>query len=244
MIKTVRKSLLIDFVKKKYKYQIINNLNIKKRDNWMKSNIKIPDNLILDFGGVIYQIDHLRQIEAFVNLGIKDFGALFSKAHQSDIFEDFECGKLTAGEFIKAIKELLGNVEVSKERIIKAWNSILIGFMDDAVSLLKKLKDRTNLYLLSNTNEIHYEAFMAEFNRKYNFDFNSLFIRTFWSYQVGMRKPDNAIYNHLVQQCNLNPEKTLFIDDSLQNVEGAINAGLPAYYLKPPERLSDIAINN
>ena len=87
MIKTVRKSLLIDFVKK-YKYQIINNLNIKKRDNRMKSNIKIPDNLILDFGGVIYQIDHLRQIEAFVNLGIKDFGALFSKAHQSDIFED------------------------------------------------------------------------------------------------------------------------------------------------------------
>jgi FMN phosphatase YigB (HAD superfamily) len=46
-----------------------------------------------------------------------------------------------------------------------------------------------------------------------------------------------------VQQCNLNPEKTLFIDDSLQNVEGAINAGLPAYYLKPPERLSDIAIH-
>ncbi len=85
----------------------------------MKSNIKIPDNLILDFGGVIYQIDHLRQIEAFVNLGIKDFGALFSKAHQSDIFEDFECGNLLPASLSRLLKNYLAMLKYQRSVLYK-----------------------------------------------------------------------------------------------------------------------------
>lgn len=200
-------------------------------------NIK---NLILDFGGVIYQIDHQKQIEAFTSLGIKDFADLYSQAMQSDLFTGFECGNLSPESVIGEIVEILGKDKVNREQIVGAWNSILVGYMNDAVKLLEKLKTRWNLFLLSNTNEIHYQIFTDEFCRLYGYDFNSLFVKPYWSFKMGKRKPDIETYRFVLHDSGLNPDETLFIDDSAQNIRASIMAGIPAYHLSHPKILTDL----
>ncbi len=204
-------------------------------------NIK---NLILDFGGVIYQIDHQKQIEAFTALGIKDFGDLYSQAMQSELFTGFECGNLAPDTLISEILEILGRDKVNRERVVEAWNSILVGYLDDAVNLLEKLKFRMNLYLLSNTNEIHYELFTDEFREQRGYDFNSLFVKPYWSFKMGKRKPDIETYQFVLNDSGLNPDETLFIDDSPQNIRASVLAGLPAYHLSHPKMLTDLFNND
>lgn len=201
-------------------------------------------NLILDFGGVIYQINHLKQIETFATLGVKDFGELYSQAVQSPLFADFECGKITPEKMMETISRLLDVKDAGREKIIDAWNSILVGFDDDAVKLIGKLKTRYRLFLLSNTNQVHYNVFIGEFSEKYSADFNMQFEKTYWSFKIGLRKPDEQIYRLVMRDNQLDPENTLFIDDSQQNVTGAEKSGMPAVLLSKGQRLADIFDEN
>jgi putative hydrolase of the HAD superfamily len=197
----------------------------------MKINPDKISNIILDFGGVIYQIDHYKQIEAFKSLGITDFEMLYSQAIQSQLFTEFECGRISPEHMLEEVSEILGSRLVSKQQIYNAWNSILGGFSDKTVRLLEDLRKHYNLYLLSNTNAIHYELFINDFTKKYGYDFNSLFVKPYWSFKVGLRKPEEAIYKFVITDSNLNPAETLFIDDSPQNIKGSFKAGLPALLL-------------
>lgn len=207
----------------------------------MQINMNInPKNLILDFGGVIYQIDHYRQIETFKALGVQNFGVLYSQAMQSQLFTEFECGRISPDEMLVELAGLLGKNSVSKQQAYDAWNSILVGFSDEVVQLLEMLRTRYRLFLLSNTNSIHYELFIHDFAEKYGYDFNSLFVKPYWSFQVGMRKPDGEMYQFVLADSNLNPEETIFVDDSPQNVKGSIKAGLPALLLGGGKSLTEL----
>jgi glucose-1-phosphatase len=197
----------------------------------MKINPDKISNIILDFGGVIYQIDHDKQIDAFKALGVSDFEALYSQAIQSPLFEQFECGMISPDKLLEEVTGLLGQNMVSKQQVYDAWNSILVGFSDKTVKLLEDLRTRYNLYLLSNTNSIHYDLFINDFAKRYAYDFNSLFVKPYWSFKVRLRKPEEAIYKFVLTDSNLNPAETLFIDDSPQNIKGSIKAGLPALLL-------------
>lgn len=204
----------------------------------MKDNQKIK-NLILDFGGVIYQISHQKQMEYFKGLGIENFEYLYSQAIQNPLFEEFETGDVTKDVFRKELIKMLPD-NISADKIDHAWNSILVGFSDDAVLLLKKLKNKYNLFLLSNTNVIHYNIYMPEFNQKYGHDFEGLFNKAYWSFMVGLRKPGHEIFNYVLKDADLFSGDCLFIDDSIQNTEAANKCGIKSIWLKPGLRLTDL----
>ena len=87
--------------------------------------------------------------------------------------------------------------------------------------------------MLSNTNEIHYDAYSEMLREKFGLkDLSELFEVAYFSHQIGMRKPDLETFNHLIQENGLDPKKTLFIDDSIQHIEGAKAAGISSYHLK------------
>ncbi len=188
-------------------------------------------NIIFDFGGVIYQIDHARQIEAFKKLGIQNFESLYSQAMQSPVFAQFERGELSPEEAREMIKIFLGNKDIEIKQIDEAWNSILVGYRESTVTFLEQLRKNYNLFLLSNTNAIHYEIFIKEFLDQYGYDFNALFLRAYWSFKIGMRKPDAEIYRFVLQDSGIEASETIFIDDTLKNVQTSIEAGLPAMML-------------
>lgn len=193
-------------------------------------------NIIFDLGGVIYAINYKTTIKAFQALGINDFDSLFAKAGQSSLFDDLETGRISKDEFLLKLQAYLPK-EVTNAQIIDAWNAMLIGFMPDALECIKQLKHKYRLFLLSNTNAFHIEKITSKEGLVLFEQFCALFEKVYLSHEIGMRKPHTEVFHHIVEAQKLSASETLFIDDSPQHVEGALEAGLKAYYLKDGEQI-------
>lgn len=200
-------------------------------------------NLVFDFGGVIYQIDFNRQKKAFSDIGIQGFEKLYSQANQNLLFCDLETGKLSEHDFREKLAGLIGK-SLSTEKIDELWNSILIDYFHDNVSLLQKLKSRYRLFILSNTNSIHYQFYAGQFMNKYGYDLNELFEKSYWSFKIGMRKPNNDIFEKIITENGLTRQNALFIDDTIQNIKSAEQFGLTSYHLKKADDLMDLFDEN
>ncbi len=196
-------------------------------------------NIIFDLGGVIYAIDYQKTIDAFVALGIDDFENQYAKAGQSDVFDALETGKISKATFVKRIQKLLTK-EVTEDQVVSAWNAMLLQFMPDALSCLEGLKDDYRIFLLSNTNEMHIAEIKARVGKEAFDAFSALFERLYLSHELGLRKPHAEVFEHILQEKNLKPEETLFIDDSIQHIEGAQSLGLKGHHLKDGERISQL----
>jgi FMN phosphatase YigB (HAD superfamily) len=190
------------------------------------------DTLILDLGGVLIDVDYHASARHFAALGFPDFGALYSKAKQTDLFDRFETGALAPQDFRDEVRNLLG-AQLNDADIDAGWNAMLGTIPGKRIALVKELKQRYRLLLLSNTNAIHVPAFEAIIARDLGItDFKGLFHGAYYSCELGMRKPNGDIFNHVIAAHNADPARTLFIDDSIQHVEGARAAGLAAEHLE------------
>lgn len=208
----------------------------KMADHQEKTRIQ---NIIFDFGGVILNISHSKVETAFKKLGVENFDNLFNKATQSDLFQKFEMGQISADEFRKALKTLAG-FNVSDDSLDEAWNQIIGDYPPKRIELLQSLKKNYRLFLLSNTNIIHYEFYIGKFKSEFGFEFQSLFDDTFWSFMRGLRKPDVSAFSDVIDTHRLAPEATLFIDDSNQNILAAKKIGLKVFYLHGDLEITDL----
>lgn len=186
-------------------------------------------NIIFDLGGVIYDIDYHKTIEAFSNLGIDQAEVLYSQAQQTDLFDAYEIGAISSEVFIQKLKSKL-NIDLEDSDIINAWNALLIGVPKHRLDFLLEVKLTHNTFLLSNTNDLHIQQINRELQA---IDVNGLepfFHEVFLSYELGMRKPHKETFAEVVNRLNIDPSETLFIDDSPQHLIGAKAAGLVTYY--------------
>jgi putative hydrolase of the HAD superfamily len=195
-------------------------------------------NIIFDFGGVILNINHKKLEEAFNLLGIPGFEDLFSQASQSELFQQFEIGKISPGEFRKGVRSITG-LKVTDDTLDWTWNQIIDDYPARRIDLLRKIKDSYKLFLLSNTNEIHFDYYIEKFRTEFGYDFQSLFHRTYWSFKMGKRKPDAGTYVEIMNNEKINPAETLFIDDSIQNITAAANLGIKTLHLQNHMELTD-----
>jgi glucose-1-phosphatase len=189
------------------------------------------DTLLLDLGGVLIDVDYHRTAVAFNALGFDGFEAIYSKAQQDHLFDGFEIGALTPDDFRSRICALHGN-GITDAQVDHCWNAMLGRIPPERIDLLKRLRERYRLLLLSNTNAIHVPAFeriIAEHNGIG--DFRSLFDGAYYSCEMGLRKPDAEAFHHVLARHGAEPSRTLFIDDSIQHVIGARAAGLRAEHL-------------
>lgn len=192
----------------------------------------IIDTLILDLGGVLIDVDYRATGLHFGSLGITGFDTLYSKARQSDLFDRFETGDLSPQGFRDEVRALL-SAALADTEIDAGWNAMLGTIPPERIALVKELKQRYQLLLLSNTNAIHVPAFEAIIARDLGIrDFRSLFHGAYYSCELGMRKPNAEIFQHVLEQHGADPARALFIDDSIQHVEGARAAGLHAQHLE------------
>jgi putative hydrolase of the HAD superfamily len=188
-------------------------------------------NVILDLGGVLLNINYQLTIDAFINLGIEDFQNLYTQANQSDLFNRFEKGKISNKEFVAGIKSYLPEA-ISEQEIITAWNAMLLDFPRERLDFLLELKSKYNTVLLSNTNAIHVEFFQNQLNEVYGKkSLVPFFNEVYLSCEMGMRKPDAEIFETVCKKEDFNPNDTLFIDDTIQHIEGATSIGIHAHYL-------------
>lgn len=194
----------------------------------MQEQIK---NIIFDLGGVLLNVDYDAPVRAFTRLGVQGFDQLYAQAHQSDLFDQLETGKISPDGFRDKIREYC-HCKLTNQEIDEAWNSILLDFPRDRYEFLLALKKQYRLFLLSNTNAIHISCFEEDLRKKYGKNiFNEVFEHCYYSSDLGMRKPHPETFEKVIQLSGLNAGDTLFIDDSIQHIEGATKTGLHTLWL-------------
>lgn len=195
----------------------------------MYDNLK---NVVLDLGGVLYDIDPVRTFDELCNL----FKPELSKAELIDGIPEFvyamETGKWSDEHFICRVKESC-RTEVTEKDIIYAWNKILIQFPEERIKMVRELSSRYRLFLLSNTNSIHIRHFENLFLQDNGFSMHDLFEKIYYSSEIGIRKPDKQAFEHVLADSGLNASETIMVDDRLDNCLGAESAGMK--YLLVPE---------
>jgi putative hydrolase of the HAD superfamily len=196
--------------------------------------------IIFDFGGVLFDIDFSKTNKAFTELGVDNFENMYSQKNANPLFQHLEEGKINEEEFYNAFRKET-NLKLTDEQIKNAWNGLLLSFRKESLEALKKLKSKYKLYLLSNTNFIHHREFSNTFNIEIGQGtIDDYFDTAYYSQNIGYRKPDKEAYEYVIKQNNLLPAKTLFIDDSIQNIEGAKAVGLQTILLENGMIIEDL----
>jgi len=199
-------------------------------------------NIIFDLGGVILNIDYGQTANAFMKIGVANFDKIYSQAKQGQVFDKLETGDLTPDEFREYIKEIVPSLQFSD--IDKAWNAMLLDLPIQRIDLLKKLKKKYRLFLLSNTNEIHIKCFRKIIESSYGKNiFDDVFEHQYYSSDIGMRKPNAECFQYVLEKNSLEPSETLFIDDSVQHVEGARKLNIKTYHLMPGEDITTLFLD-
>ena len=195
--------------------------------------------IIFDFGGVILDIDYNKTSKAFKDLGVKNFEEMYSQKNANPLFHDLEEGKINEAAFYNAFRTST-NLKLTDQQINKAWNAMLLGYRTEALYTLEAIRQKYKLFLLSNTNSIHH----TEFNKIYQDQIqhgalDDYFDKAYYSHEIGYRKPYKEAYEYVLKENKLSPSETLFIDDSIQNIDAAKNLGLQTIFLKDGMGIED-----
>jgi HAD superfamily hydrolase (TIGR01509 family) len=199
-------------------------------------------NIIFDLGGVILNIDFKQTALAFAELGIGNFNEYYTLHSVSPLFEKLELGLISPETFYDEFR-LLAKLPLSDENITHAWNALLLDFPPERIEWLKNISNHFNIYLLSNTNQIHYNTIRKKYREQIeDAEFDDLFIKAYYSHQMHMRKPSKEAYQTVLNNEKLIAAETLFIDDSETNITAAASVGLQTIHLPSPKTILELEL--
>ncbi len=190
--------------------------------------------IIFDLGGVLYDLDRERCVAALENLGLKDVDSLLSNYKQSGVFQQLEEGSISAETFYSEIRSLIGT-KVPDEAIKAAWDSFLVAIPDYKLEMVAALKERFQIFMLSNTNEIHFNSEIPNAFLKNGKTIDDYFDTLYLSYKMKASKPHKKIFELMVEDSGIVPSECFFIDDSPENIRVAAEMGFNTYLAKPYE---------
>jgi len=189
-------------------------------------------NIIFDLGNVILNIDTRISERAFAKQGLAGFDNLYTLALQAEIFDRLEVGAVSPSEFYSEFRKI-SKSNLSDEVIRDCWNALILDYPAARIELLKKLKSQYRTFLLSNTNKIHYEFYEDILRNEFGVDgLEALLEKAYFSHEIGLKKPDNQIFEFVLSNSGLVPEETLFIDDNKENILAADKFGIQTIWLK------------
>ncbi|MFO7869024.1 MAG: HAD-IA family hydrolase [Bacteroidales bacterium] len=194
-------------------------------------NLDTYTHLLFDFGGVIYRLDEdktFSQLAPYFDCATKDVMPLLIERAR---FYEYECGKISTDTFISAVQHAVVK-PLSRHDFIDIWNAMLLGFPIEHVSLLQNVRKHFSIHLLSNTNELHVQAFEENMRKQgIVYTLHDLFDNVWYSHEIHRRKPDTLTYTHVMNHANIEPSQTLFLDDKPENLRGAEQAGVDTVHI-------------
>ncbi len=196
--------------------------------------------LLFDFGGVLIDIDYAATPAAMRRLSRAGSTIDFSQAHQAALFDNFETGHLSPAGFRAGLRAAY-DLDASDADLDAAWHALLLGVPAERLALVAELRHQGHqTALLSNTNALHIAEINRRLARQYGFTHGiaDVLDRVFYSQEVGLRKPGEEIFRHVLREMNWRPQDVLFIEDSPQHVATARQLGLRVLHLAPPLTLT------
>ncbi len=196
-----------------------------------KINSSDFDAIIFDLGGVILPLFPDATVRAFSKLFERDASTVYTQTKQAGLFDELERGEITADEFRQGVCAHFER-NVSAPQLDDAWNAMLGSLPEAHLTFLRTLGSERRAFVLSNTNEIHVARFHADLDRDYGdaARFSECFERVHYSHDLKMRKPEPRVFSAVVEMHDLDPARTVFLDDNHANVEAALSIGLQALH--------------
>jgi putative hydrolase of the HAD superfamily len=183
------------------------------------------DTIIFDFGDIFINLDKQATIDGLERLGLSSWNEDLDQLNIS-----FEKGQISRDDFLLGIQKQIPNATI--DEILMAWNAVLLDFPLYRLEFLQLLSKKFRLFLLSNTDAIHIDHFEQREGASFYGDFYQCFEKVYFSYEMGMRKPDAEIYTTLINRHELSPKRTLFVDDKKDNTDAAKALGLQVWNLQ------------
>ena len=196
-------------------------------------------NLLFDLGGVIMDIRRLNCVKSFERIGMTDADSFLGEYAQKGPFLLLEEGAITPGQFRDEVRKLIKG-DVTDEQIDSAFCDFLIGIPHHRLETLRELKTRYGIYMLSTTNPIMWHSRIAEEFRQEGYDINYYFDEIVTSFEARSIKPDRLIFETVITKCGINPEETLFLDDSQKNLDAAAQLGFKTALVTPGSEFIDL----
>ena len=190
-------------------------------------------NIAFDFGGVIFNLDYEGAVESFKRIGLADADQRLDRYHQRGIFEELESGRIKPDAFRKELSQMCHR-ELTHDEVLSAWLGYVGGPVDlsrlDAIDELRRRGYRT--FLLSNTNPYVQQWAESPAFCAYGRPLSSFMDKCYTSYEVGIMKPAEGIFRHMLTDAAILPSETLFLDDSAANVEAAARLGIHTLFVE------------
>jgi FMN phosphatase YigB (HAD superfamily) len=184
--------------------------------------------ILFDFGDVFINLDKQATIDGLQKLGLSAWNDDLEQLNLK-----YEVGAISEDDFLLGFQKNIPNASI--EDISKAWNAILLDFPLYRLEFLQMLSKKYRLFLLSNTDAIHIETFEQKTGPSFYGDFYQCFEKVYFSFEIGMRKPNPEVYNFVLDQNGLQAKHTLFIDDKKENTDAALALGFPVWNLQVGE---------
>ena len=191
--------------------------------------VKTIKALLFDMGNVLLFFNAKISSKAFseaTGLSEEEIWELF---FISELERRYTRGEVSSKDFYEKVNQYFPK-KVNYETFSRLWNEIFVENLE-MDELLGKLKKRYPLYMISNTNDLHFEYI------KQNFRITKHFTGFFPSHTVGHRKPSHAMFHHVLKEIKLKPEETVFVDDISEFVESARQLGINAVQFTTRENL-------
>jgi len=200
-------------------------------------------NIVFDWGGVITNLHLDATKRAFQQLGLTIFDESVPHNPHDELFIPFETGKISPKEFRNKIRQYT-KLQLTDIEIDQAWNAMLGDLPPERWKLLEMAGKYYRTFLLSNTNAIHLPYYFNYLLKIFGtYGYTHLFEKTYFSHELGLRKPNADIFHYVLTDTKILPQETLFIDDFIENIETAHQLGFQVVHLKPPLTLVDVFID-
>lgn len=202
----------------------------------MKGITKIK-NIIFDLGGVLIDIDVNKTIDEMRKILTSSAQLNSANMLQHKVFNQYETGQLTSNEFIQELQNL-ATIEVEKSQIVDAWNAMLLQVPKKRIKLLENLAEKKRLFILSNTNQLHVNKFNTMIPGYSSFE--NLVEKVYFSHEIGHRKPHKEAFSVVINNSNISPAETLFIDDTPENINTALEMNFQTLLVKKDEEITQL----
>jgi glucose-1-phosphatase len=189
----------------------------------------MADALLFDLGRVVIDIDFDKALACWAGHAGCEPAHLVGRFARDEIYQRHETGSIDDAEFFASLRTSLG-IDLTDAQFLEGWNAIFAGEMPGIGSLLMRAGTRVPLYAFSNTNSAHVKHFSQAYAEVLG-HFREIFL----SSAIGLRKPDAAAYDHVVQAIGVPAKRIVFFDDLAENIDGARARGLTAVQVTSPD---------
>jgi glucose-1-phosphatase len=199
-------------------------------------------NIIFDMGNVIIDIDPPRtanKLSILTGLAVED---IRQRIKAADLFHQYEGGHINDDTFREVCREIL-QTPLSDAQLDEAWHDLLEELLPERLRLIQALGERYNIYLLSNTNNIHLTEIDRRCRQLIGLPYASLFKQLFLSFEINLMKPNIALYEHVLAVSGMVPAESVFLDDVAENLEPARQLGMHTIQVVRPTSILEYLAN-